>query len=365
MKFISKIVLLVLIVYTPNAIADDHDNKHITFINQTNKQLTFNVDVTGFDRHKTLSKHSANYESFVMTPGSCGDNNYEIIITLNDKNGKQVARTHRRCGEDLYIWHQDGEYKTNDEPHIKAGIDGCDKDENKPVILFAHGFNATPGAFNKYARHAKDEKGWRVFRTSVSEDGSIAKRAHMLAKYITKAADQCNIGDRQLRIVAHSMGGLDIRYIVSNPEEKEIMREAAKKIERIYTIATPHQGVSLGGLPIHTSDAANDLGITQMKNFNKKNPYKKFKVDDKQVPLLAMRFHCKEKEKKKDSDGTVKIFSQIYPDAPYSKNIYTARHGTNVCKTYKGVSAELSRIKILDFILNDNVEGGKDIEWRE
>ena len=348
------------------------DYNYITFVNQTNHTVKFTVNIQdGWDRHdisKKLDPHTANYINVDQAEEHCTDGKghkrkFEIKIKVDLPHRRDVHYTaHRYCGEDLYFWHQEGEYRINTEPHINADLSGCDKDETKPAVLFAHGFNDSQKAWAKFAKYIREnEREWRVFRTSVSEDGSIAKRAHMLAKYITKAADQCNIKDRQLRVVAHSMGGLDIRYIVSNPHDSKIMRDAAKKIERIYTIATPHQGQGAAGT-IHTSDAAHDLGITQMENFNKKHPYRKF---DK--PLLALRFRCSDKDiYEHEDDGVVKTFRQVYPGAPYSKKKFTARHVESSYTHARcgDIDQELDLTDILEKILNDHREGGDNIPHR-
>ncbi len=351
----TKVILLTLVLSMISLLADN-DGKHITFINQTKHKLTFKVHVTGPDRTMDIESHNANYYSLHNTPGSCGDKKYKIDII---RKGKVKKTVHRKCGEDLYVWIQDKEYKTGFKPNPHHSLDQCVKDENRPAILFAHGFNDSPSAFRNFAPYAKKKsKGhWRVFRTAVSQDGSIKKRAHMLAKYIIEASEKCNIKDESLRVVTHSMGGLDIRYLVSNANNSELLKKAAKKIERIYTLAAPHQGHIGGGTIIHTSDAAHDLGKHQMKKFNEKYPYSDFKVGKRKVDLLAIRFRCK---KGKDTDGVVNYKNQKWLGAPYSKTIYKGRHMLKVCKD-DGATVETNRTKILGYILKDNRDDNGDV----
>ncbi|HNY51389.1 MAG TPA: alpha/beta hydrolase [Smithella sp.] len=334
----------------------DHDYEHITFVNQTTHDLKFAVDITWRpDKHKTVGSHEANYISIAECyDGDGNKKNFEIYFKKIVDGGadEDLSLTaHRKCGENLYIWHEDGEYKISDDPHIEADLSGCDDDDTKPAVLFAHGYNDSQKAWNYFAQQAK-EKGWRVFRTSVSQDGSIKKRAHMLNSYINKAAKQCNIHNGSLRVVGHSMGGLDLRYLVSYYDSENF--SAAKKIERVYTIATPHQGDSLGNLASAGSDAARDLRPSHMEEFNKRNPYSEFKVDGKQLPFLAIRFYCM---RVPYCDGMVGVDNQIYEKdyyskAPYSMAVYEGKHFPGaICEI--SVPAELEQKSIIKMILDD------------
>lgn len=55
----------------------------------------------------------------------------------------------------------------------------------------------------------------------------------------------------KVNIIAHSMGGLDMRYALSNTD-------IAKKVESLTTVATPHRGTSLAELSLKTPDAIKD-----------------------------------------------------------------------------------------------------------
>jgi len=354
--------ILVLFSLTQTAALAAHDKNHITFINQTKHKVKFTVDVKLDVKHglvdphnlsKTLHSHTANYINVDQDQEACTykedgkihKRKFKINIDIGD-DGSVDHTAHRHCGENLYIWYEGDTFKENDEPHVKADLSGCDTDKSKPAILFAHGYNDNQKAFKTFSKHAED-KGWRVFRTSVPEDGSISKRAHRLNAYLEKAADQCNIGDGTLRVVAHSMGGLDVRYLVS----KKLT--SAKLFENIYTISTPHQGDSLGYLAAAGSDAARDLTPSHMKTFNKDHPYSSFKADGNQINLLALRFKC---GKKGNSDGVVGVNNQIYPGAPYTKDIFKARHAESA-KNCPGVINELDLTNLLQKILDDGRQG--------
>ena len=78
-------------------------------------------------------------------------------------------------------------------------------------------------------------------------------------------------------LVAHSMGGLVCRAFLQNPElskDKEIrvrkeiqaqMDEARTYVDKVFTYATPHNGIEVAGLNIPAWLSAND-----MNNFNRK-----------------------------------------------------------------------------------------------
>ncbi|HFC30404.1 MAG TPA: hypothetical protein ENJ44_05110 [Oceanospirillales bacterium] len=373
----NKMVIISLVIYglfisNANAGAGgldnnrDNDYRHITFVNQTTKHLKFkvkkgsNVNTT---KSKTLHAHTANYISIA----NCNNKSFDIQIEHNgsliqNHNGNDYT-AHRKCGETLYIWHKDGHYHTGYEPHINADLSGCNTNRNKKPILFAHGYNSQQAVWGKFSHHISStphlNQKWRVFRTSVSQDGSMRKRAHMLAKYINKAAEQCHIEDGTLRVIAHSMGGLDIRYLVSNPGKSKELYRAAKKIERIYTLATPHKGDVLGDFVIEASDAGRDLTPEHMKWFNKKNKYENFKDgDDRKIHLLALRFRCGKHSK---SDGVVSYKKQVYKGAGRSKHIYRGRHTDKVCSGLTPPSVETNITSILEKILADHVNGGENI----
>jgi len=332
-------------------INDDQDYKHITFVNQTTHDLKFGVDISWRpDKHKTVGSHEANYMSIADCCSDGKKKNFEITfkkIVDGDDDEDLTVTAHRKCGENLYIWYENDEYKINDEPHIDADLSGCDKDSTKPAILFAHGYNDSQKAWANFAGIARD-KGWRVFRTSVSQDGSIKKRARMLNAYINKAATQCNIHDGTLRVVGHSMGGLDLRYLVSYYDSDDL--SAAKKIERVYTIATPHQGDTLGYLASAGSDAARDLKSSHMNEFNNRNPYSDFVVDGRQIPFLAMRFYCRITPY---CDGMVGVDNQTYGKAPYSIQVYDGKHMPKA-QCDDSFVAELEQEWLIESILDDH-----------
>lgn len=107
-------------------------------------------------------------------------------------------------------------------------------------IVLAHGilgFGRTPvGVESQYFHGVADhfrQQGHKVFVPTVEPLGSLQDRADQLAQEL--CSDEC-IGRRDLIVVAHSMGGLDIRRVVNKYED------IASRVHSIITIATPHLG---------------------------------------------------------------------------------------------------------------------------
>lgn len=117
-------------------------------------------------------------------------------------------------------------------------------DTPKHPIVLAHGLMGfdelriagrfLPGV--QYWRGITDayqHNGIEVITTTVPATGSIAERAQVLHEQIrTKAAG------KSVNIIAHSMGGLDARYLISKIQPQEF------QIKSLTTIATPHRGSS-------------------------------------------------------------------------------------------------------------------------
>lgn len=74
-------------------------------------------------------------------------------------------------------------------------------------------------------------KGIEVITATVSASGSIERRAEKLAETIERKA-----AGKSVNIIAHSMGGLDARHMISQ------LRHPGVKVLSLTTVATPHRG---------------------------------------------------------------------------------------------------------------------------
>ncbi|KAI8954210.1 Alpha/Beta hydrolase protein [Xylaria longipes] len=112
-----------------------------------------------------------------------------------------------------------------------------------PIVL-AHGLlgfaelHLTPGwlppvHYWRGITEAFKANGVHVITTTVPPSGSIEQRAEKLARGIAEAA-----GGREVNIIAHSMGGLDARYMISH------LHPANVTVRSLVTVASPHHGSS-------------------------------------------------------------------------------------------------------------------------
>lgn len=121
----------------------------------------------------------------------------------------------------------------------------------KHPIVLAHGLfgfselkvaNALPAVQYWHGiRDALVARGATVFTPAVPPSSAIEDRAVELARGIAAAAAQLagqqpRSGGITVNVVAHSMGGLDARYVISRLQPPEV------HVASLTTIATPHRG---------------------------------------------------------------------------------------------------------------------------
>jgi len=104
--------------------------------------------------------------------------------------------------------------------------------------------------FNGIKRHLESKyEGVKVLTTAVDPTDSIETRGEQLREKILSALGQTGQSpplnpDEETHIIAHSMGGLDSRYILSPDNEGNI----AEFITSLTTIGTPHLGSPIADL---------------------------------------------------------------------------------------------------------------------
>jgi hypothetical protein len=241
-------------------------------------------------------------------------------------------------------------------------------------VLFAHGYKSNKETWDLFATYAQNS-GYNVFRFDVPEDASIKDRATVLANKIVQNSDK--IADNSLLAVGHSMGGLDLRYIVSlghkNQNDKDdLFYKAAKKIEKIYTLASPHKGTGLVGI----DDATKDMEDENMKIFNETYPYSTYSIDGRKIGFVAYRFKCGDAKvsdgdnpptaDSDDTDGVVFTKKQIFNGASHIQSILSGKH-TDSALCLVDSDIELSQTDVLEDILNNQPESldVKDIVFYE
>ncbi|GJN90665.1 hypothetical protein Rhopal_003677-T1 [Rhodotorula paludigena] len=110
-----------------------------------------------------------------------------------------------------------------------------------PIVLChgLYGFDVKgPGFFRLHywgdlLKILRGKIGAEVFVTAVPGTGSVKNRAHVLHKSLE---DTQSLLNRDLNFVAHSMGGLDARYLISN------IRPTLYRPRSLTTLCTPHRG---------------------------------------------------------------------------------------------------------------------------
>jgi triacylglycerol lipase len=91
-----------------------------------------------------------------------------------------------------------------------------------------------------------EQAGNRVVLTAVPPTGSIASRAAAL-----KAQIRSRCGQEPVHVIAHSMGGLDARHMITH-------LDMAGQVLSLTTLGTPHRGTCFADLGI---DAAEKTGV--------------------------------------------------------------------------------------------------------
>ncbi len=123
----------------------------------------------------------------------------------------------------------------------------------KYPVLFCHGYGAV-GSFLKpsllhdpcmYAR----KLGVVSFAPNVAPYAKIETRAEGWIKIIKEL--KATYGFEKFNVVAHSMGGLDMRYALSN-------LDAADDVVSLTTVCTPHRGTYLAELVLKTPESIRD-----------------------------------------------------------------------------------------------------------
>lgn len=140
------------------------------------------------------------------------------------------------CGPKTDLAHLNG--APDESPNLKY-----------PVVLH-HGFLGFDRIFAiDYfygVRTALTDAGVSVYTTTVAPVNTIAFRAHQLAEQIDAILQES--GSAKVNIIAHSMGGLDARYLISTMGYGD-------RVASLTTIATPHQGSPVADVAYHLTNA--------------------------------------------------------------------------------------------------------------
>ena len=108
-----------------------------------------------------------------------------------------------------------------------------------PVVLM-HGFGLLAvirrnGHLHDVAMHLR-QHGVRAFAPNVAPYDCISARAAMWAERIDRVLEECEADE--VNLIAHSMGGLDARYLISRMGYHD-------RVASLTTISTPHRGTPI------------------------------------------------------------------------------------------------------------------------
>lgn len=138
------------------------------------------------------------------------------------------------------------------------GADPKGKAAQYPVVL-AHGFDGSPTnrwGWYKVADTLRAD-GHKVHVAQVPPYDSVEVRAAALAKHIDQALSET--GAKKVNLLAHSMGGLDSRYVVAKLGYGD-------RVASVTTISTPHRGSPVADLALKILPGASDSAANDMLN---------------------------------------------------------------------------------------------------
>ena len=182
--------------------------------------------------------------------------------------------------------------------------------------------------FGRIAR-AVAARGHPVIVSQVHPTAGVATRARQLKETILRQLDIMGRPHERLVVVAHSMGGLDARYMISRLGMDD-------RVAALLTVTTPHRGTSfadfsvlhlgrLGAIRLLTSigldvQAANDLTTRSCARFNEEVPdspkVKYFSTSAARpwhlVPPFALPSYKVIYDAEGDNDGLVSVKSSTW-----------------------------------------------------
>ncbi len=115
----------------------------------------------------------------------------------------------------------------------------------KIAVVLAHGLGGSADSFDPAIVAAIRADGHAVLRTEVPGVEGVEQRATALGPQID--AFLAETGATQVHIIAHSMGGLDARYLISS-------MGYASKVASLTTMSTPHRGSPLADVALGLTD---------------------------------------------------------------------------------------------------------------
>ncbi len=159
-------------------------------------------------------------------------------------------------------WYGDGECdwfcprRDSDCNEAPLGPDPAGVSSEYPIVL-AHGFMGSPTnfwAFNN-VKEALEADGHVVYEGEVPPFHSPTVRAERLALAVDRALAET--GAPKVNIIAHSMGGIDSRYMISTLGYGD-------RVASLTTISSPHQGSGIADAALALTPSIADKAINAL-----------------------------------------------------------------------------------------------------
>jgi triacylglycerol lipase len=112
-------------------------------------------------------------------------------------------------------------------------------------IVLAHGLGGSVDSFDPTIVAALQADGYYVLRDAVPGVDSVATRAAAMATQLDAFVKTNNLAS--VHIIAHSMGGLDSRYLLSTLKRGAVVKS-------LTTLSTPHRGSPLADIGLGITD---------------------------------------------------------------------------------------------------------------
>ena len=237
-----------------------------------NTQWSFEVEIPQLVEHENQpNRESTPLSLWVYDSRYWLDSENRTHLTSNELSINQglINFNSGYGGEHIIELQQDGEVWSSQLTETLQitlrCLSGCRKKTTRYPIIFVHGYAGVDqyfGVIDYFYRlpSTLTQNGFHTYFPSVSPIATSEERASELLVFIDQI--QAATGARQFNMIAHSQGGIDVRYLISSLGQGD-------KIRSLTTIASPHRGI-----PIQTPSfiSPQDFSIMAMEQFNQDNP---------------------------------------------------------------------------------------------
>ncbi|KAH0837479.1 hypothetical protein AYO21_08922 [Fonsecaea monophora] len=251
----------------------------------------------------------------ITTHGQTGDQQSKNIPSYDPDSSSSLADTGRLIVSDYACLR--AHYMTPKYPIVLAhGLMGFDELRLAGDLL--------PGiSYWRGIKEAFQARGVQCITTTVPRTASIAERAEVLMDQIANRlpaaatggqGEDGNDGGREVNIIAHSMGGLDARYMIS----RLCPPPSLFRVRSLTTVATPHRGSSTADMLIR--DIGPDLLPRLYQLLGRMN------IDSGAFAQLTTRYVTEHFNPRTPNDPSVKYLSYGASATPHLLSVFRLSH---------------------------------------